>query len=130
MIPIVMAAIAEPLDVGVVASLAHPGGNVTGLSAFATELAGKRVELLKEAAPFDRAGRLSAKYGKPGIAAAMGSRPSGCQSTGLSAEPLMSETQMKSPTRSPGSRQIAGRAVGRDRRADPGERQDDRQSRR
>jgi putative ABC transport system substrate-binding protein len=51
MIPIVMAAIAEPLDVGVVASLAHPGGNVTGLSAFATELAGKRVELLKEARP-------------------------------------------------------------------------------
>jgi len=37
--------------VGVVASLAHPGGNVTGLSAFATELAGKRVELLKEARP-------------------------------------------------------------------------------
>jgi putative ABC transport system substrate-binding protein len=51
MIPIVMAAIAEPLAVGVVASLAHPGGNVTGLSAFATELAGKRVELLKEARP-------------------------------------------------------------------------------
>ena len=46
MIPIVMAAIAEPLAVGVVASLAHPGGNVTGLSSFATELAGKRVELL------------------------------------------------------------------------------------
>jgi putative ABC transport system substrate-binding protein len=51
MIPIVMAAIAEPLGVGVVASLAHPGGNVTGLSAFVTELAGKRVELLKEARP-------------------------------------------------------------------------------
>ena len=51
MIPIVMAAIAEPLDVGVVASLAHPGGNVTGFSAYVTELAGKRVELLKEARP-------------------------------------------------------------------------------
>src|SRR5438067_2255545 len=50
-VPIVMAAIAEPLGVGIVASLAHPGGNVTGLSAFATELAGKRVELLKEARP-------------------------------------------------------------------------------
>ena len=36
-IPIVMAAIGEPLGVGVVASLAHPGGNVTGLSAFVTE---------------------------------------------------------------------------------------------
>jgi putative ABC transport system substrate-binding protein len=47
-IPIVMAAIGEPLGMGVVASLARPGGNVTGLSAFVTELAGKRVELLKE----------------------------------------------------------------------------------
>src|SRR5215213_924404 len=50
-IPIVMAAIGEPLGVGVVASLAHPGGNVTGLSAFVTELSGKRVELLKAAQP-------------------------------------------------------------------------------
>jgi len=50
-IPIVMAAIGEPLGVGVVASLARPGGNVTGLSAFVTELAGKRVELAKELRP-------------------------------------------------------------------------------
>ena len=50
-IPIVMAAIGEPLGTGVVASLAHPGGNVTGLSGFVTELAGKRVELLKELRP-------------------------------------------------------------------------------
>jgi putative ABC transport system substrate-binding protein len=50
-IPIVMAAIGEPLGVGVVASLAHPGGNVTGLSAYVTELAGKRVELLQRTFP-------------------------------------------------------------------------------
>lgn len=50
-IPIVMAAIGEPLGVGVVASLARPGGNVTGFSAFVTELAGKRVELSKELIP-------------------------------------------------------------------------------
>lgn len=50
-IPIVMAAIGEPLGVGVVASLARPGGNVTGLSSFVTELSGKRVELLKETFP-------------------------------------------------------------------------------
>ena len=47
-IPIVMAAIGEPLGMGIVASLARPGGNVTGLSSFVTELAGKRVELLRE----------------------------------------------------------------------------------
>ena len=50
-IPIVMAAIGEPLGVGVVESLAQPGGNVTGFSAFVTELSGKRVELLKETFP-------------------------------------------------------------------------------
>ena len=42
-IPVVMAAIGDPLGGGVVASLAHPGGNVTGFSAFVTELSGKRV---------------------------------------------------------------------------------------
>src|SRR6266700_5765549 len=50
-IPVVMAAIGEPLGVGVVATLAHPGGNVTGFSAFTSELSGKRVELLKEVFP-------------------------------------------------------------------------------
>jgi len=48
-IPIVMAAVGEAL--GVVESLARPGGNVTGLSAFTTELAGKRVEFAKELLP-------------------------------------------------------------------------------
>jgi putative ABC transport system substrate-binding protein len=50
-IPIVMAAIGDPLGPGIVASLARPGANVTGLSAFVTELAGKRVELLGELRP-------------------------------------------------------------------------------
>jgi putative ABC transport system substrate-binding protein len=50
-IPIVMAAIGEPVGTGVVASLAQPGANVTGLSALVSELAGKRVELMKEVVP-------------------------------------------------------------------------------
>ena len=47
-IPIVMAAIGELPGLGIVASLAHPGGNVTGLTAFVTELTGKRLEILRE----------------------------------------------------------------------------------
>jgi hypothetical protein len=48
-IPIVIAAVGEAL--GVVESLGRPGGNVTGLSAFTTELAGKRMEFAKELLP-------------------------------------------------------------------------------
>jgi putative ABC transport system substrate-binding protein len=48
-IPIVMAAIADPLLV--VASLARPGGNITGLSAFVTDLMAKRVDVLRELMP-------------------------------------------------------------------------------
>src|SRR4051794_19699175 len=64
-IPIVMAAIGEPLGTGVVASLARPGGNVTGLSGFVTELAGKRVELLKELRPGNSIAAFFANMGNP-----------------------------------------------------------------
>ena len=47
-VPIVMAASGEPVAVGVVAGLAHPGGNVTGLSALTNELVAKRLELMRE----------------------------------------------------------------------------------
>jgi putative tryptophan/tyrosine transport system substrate-binding protein len=50
-IPIVMASDADPVANGFVASLARPGGNITGLSTFAPELSGKRLELLKETVP-------------------------------------------------------------------------------
>ncbi len=50
-IPIVFAANADPVGSGFVASLARPGGNITGLSLVAPELSGKRLELLKETVP-------------------------------------------------------------------------------
>jgi putative ABC transport system substrate-binding protein len=50
-IPIVMASSADPAGYGIVSGLARPGGNVTGLSTIGVELAGKRLELLKEAIP-------------------------------------------------------------------------------
>ena len=45
-IPIVIVAVGEPVKTGLIASLARPGGNVTGLSLLTTELSGKRLELL------------------------------------------------------------------------------------
>src|SRR5262249_46394621 len=50
-IPIVFWSISDPVRTGVVSSLAHPGGNITGLSILAPELGGKRLELLKETFP-------------------------------------------------------------------------------
>jgi putative tryptophan/tyrosine transport system substrate-binding protein len=50
-IPIVFATAADPVDTGVVASLARPGGNVTGLSSQTPDVAGKRIELLREVVP-------------------------------------------------------------------------------
>ena len=50
-IPVVMAVIGDPIALGVVSSLAHPGGNVTGLSSMSLEVDGKRLELLKELVP-------------------------------------------------------------------------------
>ena len=50
-IPVVMAVSGDPLETGFVTSLARPGENLTGLSLFAPELSGKRLELLKEAVP-------------------------------------------------------------------------------
>jgi putative tryptophan/tyrosine transport system substrate-binding protein len=59
-IPIVMAACGDPLGFGLVASLARPGGNITGLSSVTGELTGKRVELLKDMIPTIT--RISAVY--------------------------------------------------------------------
>ncbi|MGC2454440.1 MAG: ABC transporter substrate-binding protein, partial [Pseudolabrys sp.] len=50
-IPIVMASIGDPVATGVVASVARPGGNITGQSFFNPELRAKRIELLKEVMP-------------------------------------------------------------------------------
>jgi putative ABC transport system substrate-binding protein len=50
-IPIVMSTVGDPLGSGFVASLAHPGGNVTGLSLIMSDLATKRLQLLKELLP-------------------------------------------------------------------------------
>src|SRR5262245_17727506 len=50
-IPIVMATSTYPVELGLVASFARPGGNITGVAQFTSELMAKRVQILKEAAP-------------------------------------------------------------------------------
>jgi len=50
-IPIIMAGASDPVGTGLVASLARPGGNITGSSSLSPEISGKRLELLKEVVP-------------------------------------------------------------------------------
>jgi putative tryptophan/tyrosine transport system substrate-binding protein len=64
-IPIVFAAVGDPVGTGIVNSLARPGGNATGLSIQATDLAGKRLELLHEVAPGLRRLAIMANPGAP-----------------------------------------------------------------
>src|SRR6185369_1447193 len=65
-IPIVFAVANDPVGRGLVASLARPGGNVTGLSIQSTDLAGKRVELLREVLPGFRRLAVLTNVGFPG----------------------------------------------------------------
>src|SRR5262247_1742077 len=64
-IPIVFAAAGDPVGTGLVASLARPGGNVTGLSIQQTDLAGKRLELLREVIPSLRRLAMLVNVGSP-----------------------------------------------------------------
>jgi putative tryptophan/tyrosine transport system substrate-binding protein len=64
-IPIVFAAAGDPVGSGLVASLARPGGNVTGLSVQAADLAGKRLEILREVIPGLRRLAIMSRIGSP-----------------------------------------------------------------
>ncbi len=59
-IPVVFAGVADAVGAGLVANLARPGGNITGLTGISAELGGKRLELLKEVTP--RASRVAVLY--------------------------------------------------------------------
>jgi putative ABC transport system substrate-binding protein len=65
-VPIVFAAQMDPVGVGVVASLANPGGNVTGMSIQQTDTAGKRLGLLREVVPDLQRLAIMANVGAPG----------------------------------------------------------------
>jgi putative ABC transport system substrate-binding protein len=71
-IPIVFAGSGDPVAFGLVASLARPGGNVTGLSNQQTDLPGKRVQLLREVVPGLRRLAILGNPGNPGIVIEMG----------------------------------------------------------
>jgi putative ABC transport system substrate-binding protein len=90
-IPIVFAISGDPIGMGLVESLSQPGGNVTGLSSQATDLAGKRVELLREVIPGLRRLAIIANVGYP--AAALDMREVEAVTRVLGLEAVISEIQ-------------------------------------
>jgi ABC-type uncharacterized transport system substrate-binding protein len=87
-IPIVFATVADPLGSGLVASLARPGGNVTGLSLTAPELAGKRLELLREVVPTLRRLAIMANVDYPAAMQELDEVGAATQSLAIEAIPL------------------------------------------
>ncbi len=85
--PIVMSAVAEPVEAGLVESLSRPGGNVTGLSSFVTQLSQKRIELLKELAPNIRRFGYVGNMSNSSVPAQWDEAKLGAQALGL--EPMM-----------------------------------------
>jgi putative ABC transport system substrate-binding protein len=84
-IPIVFAAAGDPVGAGLVASLARPGGNVTGLSNQQADVAGKKLELLREVVPGLRRLAIMANIGNPGTVLEMGEAQAAARTLGLEA---------------------------------------------
>src|SRR6516162_1857148 len=82
-IPIVFIGGGDPVEAGLVASLARPGGNLTGVPLFAVELRGKRVELLSELVPEARVLALLVNPKWPGVERAIGAVQEGVHAKGL-----------------------------------------------
>jgi ABC transporter substrate binding protein len=84
-IPIVFAAAGDPVGTGLVASLARPGGNVTGLSIQQTDLASKRLEILREVVPGLRTVAILTDTGAPNSVLEMGEAQTAARTLGLAA---------------------------------------------
>ena len=82
-IPIVFAAVSDPVGPGLVASLARPGGNVTGLANQKSDTAGKKLELLREAVPGLRRLAIMANVGNPASVLEMGEVQATARTLGL-----------------------------------------------
>jgi putative ABC transport system substrate-binding protein len=92
-IPIVMANAADPVSTGFVASLARPGGNITGLSNLATELNSKRLEILKDAMP--KLARVGLLRGATGASAQLKEIRPAAQALNLKLEEIETQTDAK-----------------------------------
>ena len=84
-IPIVMTGVGDPVGSGFVASLAKPGGNITGISSQAVELLGKQIQILHEVTPLSRRIAILSNEGNPSHAAYRAAAQRACAALGLTA---------------------------------------------
>jgi len=87
-IPIVMASVGDPVATGFVASLARPGGNITGISNMLPELVGKQLELLKEVVPKVSRVALLGNPANPGNAPQLRHAQDAARALGVRLQPL------------------------------------------
>jgi len=87
-VPIVFALVDDPIGMGLIASLSRPGGNVTGLAVQATDLAGKRLALLREVVPGLRRLAIMANIDYPSAVLEMGEIQTAAGMLGLEVAPL------------------------------------------
>src|SRR6516164_6340523 len=108
-IPIVFAAAGDPVGTGLVASLARPGGNITGLSIQQTDLASKRLEMLHEVLPSLRTVAILVNIGSPNSVLEMGEAQAAARTLGLAV--VTSEVQ-RAEDIAPAFDALKGRADG------------------
>jgi len=106
-IPIVMSAIGDPVEDGLVASLARPGGNITGLAIFSPELSGKRLELLKES--FPRISRVAILWNPLNASASLSLKETQAASQALAL--VLQLLEVRNPTDFGGAFELAIRGV-------------------
>ena len=117
-VPIVMVAVGNPVGSGLVASLARPGGNVTGITNINADLAGKRLELLKEILPsLSRVGVFINPRG-PGVSSQMRNAEEAARALKLTLEPVVA-VRSRDDLPSAFDAVVKGRATGAIRMADP-----------
>lgn len=87
--PIVMVAVADPIGVGLIASLSRPGGNITGITNIAAELAGKRLEILKELVPSARKIAVLINWDDPNARLQMNSAERTAKELGVELDPII-----------------------------------------
>jgi putative ABC transport system substrate-binding protein len=89
-VPIVMVSVTDPQGVGLIASLSRPGGNITGVTNIGAELAGKRVEIVKEVVPSATKIAVLINPGDPNAPLQMKSAQSAADKLAVQLEPVLS----------------------------------------